>query len=135
MSSVASTCDDCGPCGTRTVLTSTLSAGAYWVVMDGFSSSRGTYRLVITCPATRTIRGTVSCAQTVTGTTTGAANTVGHSAPENWWRFAAPRNGLYVFNSCGSSYDTYIHIYQRTTSDAVGARVSTCDDCGPCGLR
>lgn len=107
----------------RTVLTTTLSPGSYWVVMDGFSSSRGFYRLALSCPSSIVAPGTVNCGQTVTGNTGSGTNTVGHSAPEHWyalrhrdseanfrvhtillsrWRFAAPSTGAYRFNSCGS---------------------------------
>jgi hypothetical protein len=55
-----------------------------------------------------------------------AANKVGHDAGENWWRFTAASNAIYVFNSCGSSYDTWIHIYQRVGGTAVGSQ-------GACG--
>lgn len=147
------TCDDCGPCGTRTVLNNlNLAAGNYWVVMDGFGNSRGSYRLSVSCPgdpppppptslptnpgSSGPIQGTVTCSQVATGNSATGSHSVGHGAPEHWWRFTAPQTGVYNFNSCGSSYDTYIHIFTRSTSSTSGnRRVSTCDDCGPCGTR
>ena len=43
-------CDDCGGCGTQTILTGELDVGCYKLVIDGFSSSSGTYTVAITCP-------------------------------------------------------------------------------------
>jgi len=42
-------CDDCGPCGLRTVLECTLSAGAYVVVVEGYSSREGNIALTVNC--------------------------------------------------------------------------------------
>ena len=44
-----SSCDDCGPCGNRIVLTLGLTPGTYWLVMDGWASSQGTYRMAVRC--------------------------------------------------------------------------------------
>lgn len=82
--------------------------------------------------------GTVTCDNVVTGSTTGGVSTVGQNAPENWWMFTATDGGIYTLNSCGSGFDTYIHVYNRTGSaitDRPSSPVATCDDCGPCGLR
>ena len=35
-----------------------------------------------------------------------------------------------VFDSCGSSYDTWLRVY-----DAAGTQIESCDDCGPCGTQ
>ena len=43
-------CDDCGACGTRTILTGELDAGCYQLVIDGFGTSSGSYTVQITCP-------------------------------------------------------------------------------------
>jgi len=48
---IVQSCDDCGPCGYRTVLTVSLQAGVqYSVVVDGFSMNMGCYRLALSCP-------------------------------------------------------------------------------------
>jgi len=133
---LVATCDDCGPCGLRTVLSASLVAGGnYWVVVDGFSSNRGAYRLQTICPTRVTIQGTVGCGTVISGNSATGTNTVGNPAPEHWWRFQAPVTGSYIFNSCGSNYDTWVHIYRRIGTSQVSTRVSTCDDCGPCGTR
>lgn len=80
-------CDDCGPCGLQTVLSSWLNAGNYVVVMDGFATSNGAYRMAVTCPTqsvTLPNDGTVSCTASATGSTVGGATYVGHAAPERW---------------------------------------------------
>ena len=88
-----------------------LSAGDYMVVMDGYYTDRGVYRLAISCPADSFYQGWLTCTganQTVTGSTTGGTSVVGHAAPEHFFLFSAPYYGDYVFNSCGSSFDTYV---------------------------
>ena len=44
-------CDDCGACGYQTVLTETLDAGCYKLVIDGYSYNSGSYTVQITCPS------------------------------------------------------------------------------------
>ena len=43
-------CDDCGSCGLQTILTGSLAAGCYKLVIDGYSTRSGTYTVGITCP-------------------------------------------------------------------------------------
>jgi hypothetical protein len=51
------------------------------------------------------------------------------------WTFTAPIDGYYTFDTCGSSYDTWLHIYGYNSDGTTGSLISTCDDCGPCGNR
>lgn len=89
------TCDDCGPCGLRTVLSVALNPGSYWVVVDGFSSSSGNYRLAITCPTNSIVVGQLPCGGSgVQGNTSGGVSTVGHLAPEHYYAFTAQFNGV-----------------------------------------
>lgn len=46
------------------------------------------------------------------------------------WRFSATTAGSYTFNTCGSSYDSYVHVYRRTGSNTRTSLVASCDDCG-----
>lgn len=49
------TCDDapaCGNCGGQGQLSRFLTAGSYWIVIDGFSLSTGVYRLSISYTGT-----------------------------------------------------------------------------------
>merc|ERR1719149_24154 len=43
-------CDDCGACGTQSILTGWLEAGCYSLVIDGYGTSSGAYKVGITCP-------------------------------------------------------------------------------------
>ena len=71
--------------GTSTVLDAVLTAGDYWVVMDGWSTESGIYRLNIQCPtpgptqaptiSSPTVVGPVACGQTVTGSTSTRSHT------------------------------------------------------------
>eukprot|EP01043_Picozoa_sp_COSAG02_P100764 COSAG02_NODE_36846_length_449_cov_2.082857_1_plen_113_part_01 len=43
-------CDDCGDCGLQTVLDAVFTAGEYVLVIEGFSSNEGEYRVTMNCP-------------------------------------------------------------------------------------
>lgn len=82
------------------------------VVVDGFSTSSGRYTLTAQgCPGQIVNQGNVACGINVTGNSATGTNTVGQAAPEHWYQFMAPIDGNYTFNTCGSSYDTWV----RTT--------------------
>ena len=77
-------CDDCGPCGTRTVLEAQLPPGDYNFVVEGFSSSEGDYSVTMTCdrgvdPSSLPM---ITCGETVTGSTVGAGSHIGNGAGE-----------------------------------------------------
>jgi hypothetical protein len=48
---------------------------------------------------------------THTHSATGGTYITGDPAPEHWYSFTAPSRSVYTFNTCGSSYDTWVHIY------------------------
>eukprot|EP00037_Helgoeca_nana_P022721 m.233565 g.233565 ORF g.233565 m.233565 type:complete len:631 (-) comp26095_c0_seq1:177-2069(-) len=77
--------------------------------------------------------GTVTCGQSVSGSTVSGSTIVGFPAPEMWWKFTAPTwgTGEYVISTCGSTFDTYLHVYSRS-GQRLGHAVDACDDCGPC---
>jgi len=134
LANAVTACDDCGPCGTRTVLTVLLAAGDYWIAIDGYAASQGRYNLSVSCPFVVAAQGDVGCGSVITGNSATGVSQVGQPAPEHWWRFVAPTTGVYTFNSCGSSYDSWIHLFRRTGNNANG-QLASCDDCGPCGTR
>eukprot|EP00037_Helgoeca_nana_P006679 m.61298 g.61298 ORF g.61298 m.61298 type:complete len:667 (-) comp17542_c0_seq2:1448-3448(-) len=76
-----------------------------------------------------TIGGSIMCGNTANGSTIGAQNTIGHATGEHWYSFTAPVTGNYVFNTCGSAFDTWVHVTRRSGSSR-GALVYSCDDCG-----
>jgi hypothetical protein len=115
---------DDGPlCGLQGTLTVFLPNGSYWFVMQGFGSSFGAYQVTVSCytfsptgsptaaptsgstpsaaptPASAFV-ASLTCEANATGTTT-TAN------PQNWYMLTAVQQGVYTFNACGSSYDTY----------------------------
>ena len=73
-------CDDCGDCGVQTILDAGLmEPGTYELLVEGFSSSSGSHTVLMTCDEM-----TISCEETVTGSTTDNANTHGNTAD---WSF------------------------------------------------
>lgn len=106
--------------------------------MDGYDTESGAYTLRVTCPPTPTFVGNLSCGQTAVGDTTNANNTQTgvNAAPEHWFGFDVPHTGAYVFDTCGSDFDTFLLVFLRTGPSPltdVGLEVATCDNCGTCG--
>ena len=75
-------------------------------------------------------QGQLGCGGDVTGTTTDSISVVGNIAPDHSYSFYAPHAGVYVFDSCASTFDTWLMIYRR--SNLGGAPAYSCDDCGEC---
>jgi hypothetical protein len=118
-------CDDCGPCGLQTILDCALDAGEYLVVVDGYSSSEGDFNLGLTCGPS------VGCGESVSGSTLGAMNVLGNSAGDSLYSFSLDAPSVVTLDSCGSTFDTYLRVYDNTLS----TQVCGCDDCGACGLQ
>ncbi|WP_437976335.1 MXAN_6577-like cysteine-rich protein [Sorangium sp. So ce295] len=98
-----------------------------YVVVDGASGKHGAYTLNVSgtpgppCPE-KALESVVP--QTVSGTTAGAGDYV--SAPcgvpggeDRAYSFTAPADGLYVFDTLGSSFDTLVHVHAGTCGGAV----------------
>ena len=47
------------------------------------------------------------------------------------YSFCVSTGGQFVFSSCGSSFDTWLRIFTA----GLGREVTSCDDCGSCGLQ
>ena len=129
-------CDDCGPCGLHTVLDAQLPAGDYNLVIEGFSSGEGSYNVHMICsgPGTDSDQGTIACDQTVSGSTEGASSALGNAGGEHLYSFTvegAAEHNFLQFDSCESTYDTYL----RIMSTDLGEERHGCDDCGDCGLQ
>lgn len=104
-------------------LTTPLSAGqTVIVVVDGAFAEEGPYTLNVdgilapTCPSAD-LGSTVP--QTVTGTTVGLGDFVGTpcgatGGAEATYSFTAPTNGIYVFDTFGSSFNTVLHVHDAT---------------------
>jgi hypothetical protein len=76
---------------------------------------------------------TIHCDGAVSGSTFGRPSTCGGVAPDSFYNFYADSGGSYVFDACGSSYDTYLRVYSGRSS--CSKEVVACDDCGPCGFN
>lgn len=50
LSTEITNCDDCGPCGTRTVLSADLGPGSYTLMVEGYSAHEGEFTISIVCP-------------------------------------------------------------------------------------
>ena len=134
-------CDDCGTCGTRTILDADLAAGTYTLLIEGFATQEGEYDVVMHCPTevdpedpTQVLfnDGDVSCGTTVNGNTVGSANMLGNGGGDHRYSFTLPQ-GRHVlqFDSCASTFDTYLRVFNGDlTTEFAG-----CDDCGTCGLQ
>ena len=75
-------------------------------------------------------QGQLGCGDDVTGTTADSISVLGNTAPDHSYSFYAPYAGVYIFDSCASTFDTFLRIYRR--SDLGGAPTYSCDDCGEC---
>jgi len=62
-------CDDCGPCGTRTVLECQVNAGSYVLAVGGFRRSEGSFSVMSTCNTP-----VMECDNFYDGTTVGAVS-------------------------------------------------------------
>ena len=90
--------------------------------------------------------GAANCAGTldgvvgasVTGTTEGFGSVIGNDAHDVFYAWTADEEavacaaaGMLHFDSCDSSFDTWLRIYDAATGDAL----ASCDDCGACGTQ
>jgi hypothetical protein len=138
-------CDDCGDCGTHTVLDAELPAGDYVLVVEGFNTETGAYSVTMNCPdAGVFLDGHIECGDTVSGNTVGAGSHVGNGASDHVYSFSVTPTVLGVtFDSCASEYDTYLRVLRGTEDtlaecvdlDNCPAEAAGCDDCGDCGLQ
>ncbi|WP_437290010.1 MXAN_6577-like cysteine-rich protein [Sorangium sp. So ce406] len=96
-------------------ITTPLTAGETAVIVLDTYSRTGDYRLEISEIACPVIDLGSTAPQTVTGTTAGftdvLAPSCGYSGgPEVTYRFTAPADGLYTFNTEGSAFDTTVDV-------------------------
>eukprot|EP00041_Stephanoeca_diplocostata_P008019 m.115179 g.115179 ORF g.115179 m.115179 type:complete len:567 (+) comp17137_c0_seq10:1-1701(+) len=134
-------CDDCGPCGDRAALAVNLTIGAYWIVVDGDGTGQeGAYNLAVSCPVDSVIvRGSAECGGNYTGDTSEGVDGILDVSPEEVWIVTVVDNRTeYVFDTCGSDFDTIVHVLNTSAEEnyniETSVEYSTCDDCGPCGL-
>ena len=130
----------CGPrCGLQSRLTVALAPGAYVVVVEGYDSATGGYTLASTCETTGTtvspvpvesIESSLFCGGTAHGSTAvpGLTSVVGEPSNEHIFGLEVTgRATAYVFDTCGSSFDTVVRIYDA----GFTAELAVCDDDEP----
>ena len=116
-------------CGFQSTVQKTLDEGTYYVLVEGYSpADEGNYQLVMKCIEEYPI---IYCGRTVSGNTSNSQNNYGGVSNEDIYQFEVTIPGNYKFSTCGSSYDTYLRIYQGNMSNEI----ESCDDCGPCSTR
>jgi len=84
-----------------------------------------------TTTATTTTAAPLACSGLVRGSTRGRPSSVGNPAGDAVHAFCPNSTGTYTFATCGSDFDTYLHVY----TVGLQYQVASCDDCGPCGLQ
>ena len=126
-------CDDCGPCGVQSVVEVELETGDYVVVLEGYASSEGDYTLAMNCFGGGR-EGSIQCGSTVRGNTVGTVSSLGNGGGDHFYSFTVnsttnaagvEQDQMFQFDSCGSSYDTYLRIFELD----LGEELSGCDDC------
>lgn len=73
------------------------------------------------------IEGSISCGDAITGDTTNATNVGGTRSNDHFYSFTGSDGSSVAFDTCGSSYDTWLRVVNATTFE----QVLSCDDCRP----
>ena len=119
------------------------------MVVDGYSDSGNFF---LTCsivdsieittippPSPLTFLGTMECdGNPVTGDTTGTGSTLsgdyGYAAgPDVAYGLTLSEPSAIELSTCESSFDTWLHLY-TADGQLLGEELSSCDDCGECGV-
>ena len=74
---------------------------------------------------------TLSDPYPIVASTAGAGSHLGNAASDHIYSLSLASPQVVTIDTCGSSYDTYIRIYDATLT----TEITSCDDCGPCGLQ
>ena len=72
----------------------------------------------------------ISCGETIPGSTTTSSNNYGGSSPEDIYAFEVLTSSSVTFSTCNSNYDTWLRIYDSNMQE-----IESCDDCGDCGVQ
>lgn len=129
-------------CGLQSEIEETLSAGTYYVCVEGFSSSSGTAGLelslinpqgdCISNPlAIGTLNGNYDCGSTYTEAvvTSNFTNTQDNTSPDVFHSFTLTSEALVNINTCtGSNFDTYLRLF-----DSGQSQIYANDDA--CGVQ
>ena len=94
----------------------------YFILIEGYADTQGVYSVSMDCdgaPAA-TINGTIACGGVATGSTVGAASNHGNEAGEAFWAFELPVHTAVQFDSCASSFDTWLRVMAPNMNELDG---------------
>eukprot|EP00958_Prasinococcus_capsulatus_P030127 scaffold7944_cov430-Prasinococcus_capsulatus_cf.AAC.3 len=57
------------------------------------------------------------------------------SAPDVAYSFTLLESAPVIISTCGSSFDTFLHLYMDGGDFTYGEEITSCDDCGGCGTK
>jgi hypothetical protein len=123
--------DGCGTPNSGSTLRRSLPAGDYSIVVEGYGRSDfGAYTVSLGC-AFANHQGAVTCGDTVTGNTNmpgtdSVTDDMGSkNAFDHVYDFTLDRPTTVTFNGCGTTFDSFIAVFDRLVTDVDGAIVST----------
>ena len=87
----------------------------------------------IVVPLGTTLFDTTTATLSPTPWTCGANGGAVSTSPDIWYEFTAPNNANYIFDTCGSSYDTSLTLYDGTCA-SLNVLVCNDDQCGVASL-
>ncbi|WP_407426204.1 DUF6443 domain-containing protein, partial [Arcticibacter sp.] len=131
--------DDSGVCGgTNAYIASSLGAGTYYIVAEGYSSYTGDINLSFEVSGSGTASAGSNMSNAIDGGTYGSpgtftdtrsnadgclGNNIGQPSNDIYYRFAMPFYSTITLSHCGSNIDTYMHVL-----DGAGNVIATNDD-------
>lgn len=135
--------DDNGPLcsGLKASIQTTLAAGTYYIVSEGYSSNSGNITtsvlLVVEPPIGARMSNPIIMGNYTPGTYTytdtknnspsnGYLNDIGHSSDDIYYQFTVQGNAQVNVSHCSSGFDTYLHLL-----NGAGSVIATNDDYGP----
>jgi formate dehydrogenase assembly factor FdhD len=129
--------------GLSTILSFSVTAGqSYLIYVTGFQAQTGNFQLTISCFSSNincATPTTITCGQTITATTSGAAQNVPNcggfefnTAGGLWYRYTANQTGTVTVSTCnpGTNFDTKIAVYTGPCNN-LSCLAGIDDGCSP----
>ena len=114
-------------CGLQSSVTAVLTAGTYFVSVEGFSSNVGAYTLDISKEVVSCADFVVTAPGTFMGDTTASGDECDLNAgDEHLYEVTLPNDGTWTFSLCGSAYDTFIDVGTTCCGTEVGSNDDAC---------
>jgi len=135
--------DDSPTCGLQSRLSNVplIAGNTYYIVVDGYAASTGSFLLTITPPA-----GAGTCASptvlpagggSVLGATSGSSGVAGTcggaGAPEKVFSWTPTRSGVATLQTCSTTQTTYDTVLYLRDTTCAGAELACNDDTAGCG--